>query len=315
MENEVAILITAFNRPKNLKSLLQNLSTSEYPIFVSIDAARDGDVNNSKLVDECLDIANELFKTNGKIRIEDVNQGCFLGVSRAISWGFQHSAKLIILEDDIVPSKSFLDFAEFMLSKYEDDPRVGCIGGSNLVPIENVSDPSVDYRFSAYTTSWGWATWADRWADYEEDLSTFPIFEYLTPKSFWSFSRRIYWSEIFKATSEGLVDTWDYRWLYSNWKRNRLTVLPNSNLVLNIGFGEMATHTKDQPWWLPDNIDNSYKVRSLASKVARDKTADDWMECNHFRSTVIFQTRRQLSKRLPWLASCYRKVLGTKLTK
>lgn len=314
VKSETAILITAFNRPSNLRNLLQTLAKSNFPILISIDAAKNGDSENASLTRQCYNVAKEFSKPNGKVRIEGVNQGCFLGVSRAISWGFQQYDRLIILEDDIVPSNAFLEFAEFMLSKYEDDLQVGCIGGSNLVPINDISDSSFDYRFSAYTTSWGWATWANRWSDYEDDLLTFPIFEYSTPKNYWSPSKRRYWDEIFKVTSEGLVDTWDYRWLYSNWKRNRLTVLPNSNLVLNIGFGELATHTKDLPWWLPVTIDNSFKVTTTTPNIIRDKRADNWMERNHFRSTVRLQVRRELSKKLPWLAHQYKKIMGKELT-
>ena len=315
MEQGAAILVTAYNRPNNLRNLLQTLFISKLPIFVSIDAAKNGDLENARLVEECLNVANEFSKSNIKIRIEDANQGCFLGVSRAISWGFQQCTRLIILEDDIVPSNSFLEFAEFMLSKYENDLRVGCIGGLSLVPSDDISDSTINYRFSAYTTSWGWATWANRWSDYEKDLLTFPSFEYKTPENYWNSPKKMYWRGVFKATSDGLVDTWDYRWLYSNWKRNRLTVLPNSNLVLNIGFGEMATHTKDLPWWLPDAFDNSFKVDSVTSKVVRDEIADHWMERNHFRSTINLQIRRELSKRLPRLAVQYRKIVGKILNK
>jgi hypothetical protein len=53
-----------------------------------------------------------------------------------------------------------------------------------------------------------------------------------------------YWRQIFETVSAGGIDTWDYQWSFSCWSQNGLSVLPEVNLVSNIGFGDEATHTK-----------------------------------------------------------------------
>ncbi len=40
----------------------------------------------------------------------------------------------------------------------------------------------------------------------------------------------------------GGPDTWDIRWFIGCTINERLTAIPNKNLVVNIGFGEGATH-------------------------------------------------------------------------
>jgi hypothetical protein len=46
----------------------------------------------------------------------------------------------------------------------------------------------------------------------------------------------------------GKIDTWDYQWIFSCWIHGGLTIIPEVNLVRNIGFGsEDATHTKKVP--------------------------------------------------------------------
>jgi hypothetical protein len=45
---------------------------------------------------------------------------------------------------------------------------------------------------------------------------------------------------------EGKIDTWDYSWTASTWYKGGLTATPNVNLVSNIGFSDVATHTKDK---------------------------------------------------------------------
>lgn len=54
-----------------------------------------------------------------------------------------------------------------------------------------------------------------------------------------------YWSAIFEPVYQGKVDTWDYQWFFACWLQGRLSILPNANLIFNIGFGSDATHTTE----------------------------------------------------------------------
>jgi hypothetical protein len=54
-----------------------------------------------------------------------------------------------------------------------------------------------------------------------------------------------HWRENFTNVYNGKIDTWDYQWVYTVLSQNGLAIIPNQNLVVNIGFGEEATHTKD----------------------------------------------------------------------
>jgi len=53
----------------------------------------------------------------------------------------------------------------------------------------------------------------------------------------------LYWGKIFDMVSEGQVDSWAYRWTYSSFRNNKLTIIPDRNLVSNLGYGAQATHT------------------------------------------------------------------------
>jgi hypothetical protein len=39
------------------------------------------------------------------------------------------------------------------------------------------------------------------------------------------------------------IDTWDYQLILSMWLNKGLAIIPNKNLVTNIGFGTDALHT------------------------------------------------------------------------
>jgi hypothetical protein len=43
------------------------------------------------------------------------------------------------------------------------------------------------------------------------------------------------------------VDTWDTQMVNAAMRNSALAVIPNVNLVENLGWGECATHTRDMP--------------------------------------------------------------------
>ena len=55
---------------------------------------------------------------------------------------------------------------------------------------------------------------------------------------------RKYWSKEFQTMKDNKLDTWDFQWAFTIWENNGLAILPNVNMISNIGFGLEATHTK-----------------------------------------------------------------------
>jgi len=304
--------VTGFNRPEFLEEQIQLLLNLQCKIYVSLDIPDRSDCNNHELSRRCISIVENFSEELKAVRISSENLGCYRGITEGISWGFGHEDNLIILEDDVRVNEVFLSYATEMLFNFANNKVVGSIAGSNFVPQSNVTYSEEQVRFSAFTSSWGWATWRDRWNEYLIDMSTFPSLDFTFPDKFWNFKSKKYWTKIFKDTSNGKYDAWDYRWLYSNWKRQRLTVVPNANLVVNIGFGAGATHTHDSrvPWWLPREIQESFEVASIPSLCLRDIRADHWMEKNHFRINITQQVRASFSSKFPLIAQFYRTAVG-----
>ena len=95
----------------------------------------------------------------------DHNEGCDPSGFRSHRWAFSLAEKVIVLEDDVVPSQSFFPFCKEMLDKYEHDERVSMIAGFNID--ELTKDCGNDsYFFTSAFSIWGWASWrrvAERW--------------------------------------------------------------------------------------------------------------------------------------------------------
>lgn len=173
----------------------------------------------------------------------DVNMGCKRRLSSGLDWVFETVKEAIILEDDCLPHKSFFNFCEELLDYYRDDKRVMHIAGNNFS--FSGSNLQESYYFSRLTYVWGWATWRRAWQHYDVDMKAFPklasqqgFLELLGSKSE-SNARINTWSKVYN----GMIDTWDYQWQLACLSQGAFTIVPNKNLISNIGFNADSTHT------------------------------------------------------------------------
>jgi hypothetical protein len=173
----------------------------------------------------------------------EINLGCKHRVSSGLDWVFSDVEEAIILEDDCLPSPSFFYFCQTLLKYYRDDERIMHISGNNFQFGQSRTEYS--YYFSKYPHIWGWASWRRAWKYYNVDIKTWlryqgsDVFSYICENP----CEKQYWIDIFDRVFNGAIDTWDYQWVYACWCQSGLAVLPDSNLVSNIGFGVEGTHT------------------------------------------------------------------------
>ncbi len=161
----------------------------------------------------------------------------------AIDWVFKHEEQAIILEDDCLPINDFFKYCEELLILYKNNDRVMFIGGSNFQDGLVVGNSS--YYFSNYCHVWGWASWRRLWDNYSFDLSkeSISVVSNVLSNRFLTNKQKCYWESIFERMIKDPIDTWDYQLVYSIWANNGVAIIPNRNLVSNIGFGQGATHT------------------------------------------------------------------------
>jgi len=176
----------------------------------------------------------------------EINLGCGVRVSSGLNWVFSEVEEAIILEDDCLPSPSFFSFCETLLESYRDDERIMHISGNNFQ--ENQSINNYSYYFSKYNHAWGWASWRRAWKYFNLNMETWLEFKESGLMKFIceEQNEEEYWTAIFdRMFFEKPSDIWDYMWIYACWSQNGLSILPNANLVTNIGFGSDATHTSN----------------------------------------------------------------------
>lgn len=176
-------------------------------------------------------------------RFLDQHLGCKLGVSSAVDWFFSQVEEGIILEDDCLPDPTFFPFCETLLEYYRDDIRIMHIGGGNF-QFDRPRSHQYSYYFSQISHIWGWASWRRAWQYYDVNCRSFFIPEneprlYADPYIDQNVKKML------EEACSGSLDTWDVQWQYAVISRNGLAILPDSNLICNLGFAPDALHTTD----------------------------------------------------------------------
>ena len=271
-----AVLFLVFNRLDATKQVFEAIRQAKPPrLYIAADGARankEGEVDKTQAVRDYI-MQNIDWKCEVRTLFREENLGCKYAVSGAITWFFENEEQGIILEDDCLPSQSFFLFCEELLERYKDDMRVGQITGDNFQ--NGIKRGDGDYYFSVHNHIWGWATWRDRWKEYDVSLAGMEDVEFLW-QVFNDTDEKKYWEKIFYKMKNNQIDTWDYQWSFALWNVKMLTITPNINLVKNIGFGVDATHTKLETKFSNLKTSNII-VSSHPRKVVRNYEADRYI--------------------------------------
>ncbi|MDR2927246.1 MAG: nucleotide-diphospho-sugar transferase [Cytophagaceae bacterium] len=239
------VLFIIFNRPDTTEKVFDEIRKIKPKYFyVAADGPRDNRHDDLVLCEKTRSIIEKIdWDCELKTLFRENNLGCRKAVSLAITWFFDNVEEGIILEDDCLPAQSFFGFCSMMLEKYRHDERIGHISGGNYQM--GVSRGDGSYYFSWMTNVWGWASWRRIWKDFDVNIEKFPKFKELKyierMASHAPFKNS--WLHAFEVHHQGW-DSWDYQYSFLNLINNRLSIIPNCNLVTNIGFDneKAATH-------------------------------------------------------------------------
>src|SRR5206468_1024463 len=143
---------------------------------------------------------------------------------------FTYVEECIFFEDDCLPDPTFFQFCEEMLEKYRDDKRIMMISGNNFQYGRKRTEYS--YYYSQIFHIWGWATWKRAWKHYDHNVSfALEVIEggwlpdLLAEPNSANFFSNILFSNYLKQ-----LNTWDFKWNFSCWVQNGLSVMPNQSL-------------------------------------------------------------------------------------
>jgi len=277
------ILFLIFNRPDITQKVFDEIKKLKpTTLYVAADGPRIAVAGEDQ---DCLAAREIIKQVDWDCKVftlfREVNLGCRIAVSSAIDWFFKEVEEGIILEDDCLPDQTFFWFCQELLAYYRTDNRIMHISGSNYQFGKKIGDAS--YYFSRLAHIWGWATWRRAWQFYDVNMNSYPQFvaEEKIKKIFNDSEVQKNWVNNLTKIYKG-ANTWDYQWAYANLIYNSYCIIPNENLISNIGFGKKSTHTFNK-----DDVLANLPLGSI-NQIKHPQKLEYATEADHFTNTKVF---------------------------
>lgn len=235
---DFAVLLLGYNRPEHTAQLMDRLAEIRpTKLYVSVDGPKDT-AQDRDLVDQVRTLmSTPTWTAQMETRFISSNIGSRQAIEGALTWFFSLEPRGIILEDDCIPSQDFFTLAEHVLDRYDDQPQIWGMTGSNTANVHF----DASYGFIRHPLTWGWATWADRWNQHQWSDDVY-LARTKSGQNVWPSTQH---QHAFKRHLDsiarwGIPDAWDYQWAWTVMQEHGLWIIPSSHLVENVGFDRNA---------------------------------------------------------------------------
>ncbi|NHF61379.1 glycosyltransferase family 2 protein [Flavobacteriaceae bacterium TP-CH-4] len=254
------IAVFAYNRLDHLQETISALRqctlADESELFIFCDGPREKDIAAVRAVRDYIKTI-EGFKRM-QYRFSESNKGLANSIIQGVTEILETYDSIIVLEDDLVTSTNFLSFMNQAVRAFKKEQKVFSIAGYTM-PIKLPDDYPYDNYFTGRASSWGWATWKNRWEQVDWHVSDYRSFS-KNPIEQRRFNRMgSDLSGMLKSQMNGEISSWAIRWCYHQFKNDFYTVYPTVSKIVNIGFGEQATHTSSVNNRFATNLDVAEK--------------------------------------------------------
>lgn len=241
---DIPVVLFFFNREDTTREVFEQIrKVRPRQFFMISDGARPDKEGEKEKVEKLKKLSNEVdWDCQLFTEYSEYNMGCDRRIISGLNMVFEHVDRVVILEDDCFPTLQYFDFCEEMLETYKDQKNISYIAGGTYVKTKK---REYGYYFANFGSTWGWATWKDRWCDYmvtpeEAEKKMDKCF-----KGVFSDKRQEIWLKSARRHFSEADFPWDFLWQIGT--SGTLRIVPNVNLVINIGFNKDSTHTQMKP--------------------------------------------------------------------
>jgi hypothetical protein len=290
------IILFVYCRPyhtqKTVEALKANYLASQSDLYIFSDGPKDIKVSES--VNRVREYIHEIdgFRSV-KIKERTGNLGLANSIIAGVSEVISLHGRVIVLEDDLVSSPNFLDFANRSLEKYESEKKIFSIAGYTY----NLQFPPLyDYGnyFSPRCESLGWGTWIDRWQKADWKIADFKNFlsNKDDQKTFSHGGEDLV--DMLRKQLEGKIDSWAVRWCYAHFRNEAYCSYPVISKIIHIGTDKYATHVKFRKRFLDTKLDpGEQREFNLSPKIL----VEDYIQIQYqriFRPNLLKKIKKQL---------------------
>lgn len=237
------IALFVYNRPlhtrQTIEALQKNILASESDLIIFSDGPKDSMESKEGFL-----AVREYLKTvrgfkNIKIIEREENYGLAKSIIAGVGEVVREYDRIIVLEDDMITSRYFLQYMNGALDLYENDDNVISVHGYTFPVKEDLPET----YFLKGADCWGWATWKRGWDLFETDGQD--LLEKLENNKLteeFDFSGSYPYTQMLRDQISGKNNSWAIRWYASAFLKNKLTLYPGKSLIYNTGLDGSGTH-------------------------------------------------------------------------
>ena len=236
------LALFVYDRPDHVRRVVEGLRANalaaETDLFIFSDAAKSEP--RAKEVSKVRALVRQLkgFKSIELVE-QSVNRGIAGSIVQGVTRLTAEFGRVIVLEDDLLPSAHFLRYMNDALTVYENDARVISVHAYSYP----VAGKLPETFFLRGADCWGWATWKRGWDLFEPDgRKLLSELERGQLARNFDFEGSYPYTQMLRDCIAGTNDSWAIRWYASAFLHGKLTLYPGASQVQNIGADGSGTH-------------------------------------------------------------------------
>ena len=263
--SKAPVALFVYNRPghvrRTLRSLVHAGGIEDRCLFVFSDGPRDRR-DESRVGEVRHEVRTAPWPGTREVVEREENWGLARSVITGVSELCTRFGEVVVLEDDLILSPAFMEYADRALDRYRHDERVMHISGY-MYPMPLRCREAV---FMRLISSWGWATWARAWSRFRENADE--LIQQIRIRGLeraFSINGSYPYFEMLREQARGEIDSWAVRWYASVFLCNGLSLYPPRSLVQNSGHDGSGVHcgstdryrtrmARKAPWHFPSEI-------------------------------------------------------------
>ena len=244
-------------------SLKKNSESRKSKLIIFSDGHKNPDEKKDILI-----IRKYIKNIKGFKKVEIIERKKNFGLAKNIVKGinkvFKNHKEAIILEDDIVVSKNFLNYMNFYLNEYKTNKMVASIHGY-CYPIKFKKNNEETF-FLKGADCWGWGTWRRAWKEYNNDTKyLINIIKNKKLQREFDFNYSYPYFEMLKLTDKK-NHSWAIKWYASAFVKNMFTLYPKKSYVRNIGNDGSGTNCSVQKKSYVSNLNDKASFKKIEIK-------------------------------------------------
>lgn len=269
MKTPVALFV--FNRLertiKTIEALRKARGAHDTDLYVFCDGANEYESDSQKSkVFEVREFIKSIrgFKTI-QIFEHSLNLGLTNSIVNGLSFMLKNNTSVIVLEDDIVVGKDFLNFMNKALIRYENEPRIAAISGYSF-PINEIKP-----YLTRTGSCWGWATYKRVWDDFIKKRDQLNLDLIATQEQqLFNVYGHVY-SDMFLQTKQGIIQSWAVEFYLYYFSQKQFFLMPGVNLIANEGFDGSGAHSKKGNFLTDNNPIRSLSESTFPPQILEEK--------------------------------------------